>query len=151
MSAIPKLAELRRPGRWLQSHSVLDYNFSGVLEDPEEIEAAANPSSKSARERRFNGDLVYQVDPTTRGLDPISATASHGLDMLYALQAGYFSTPGGWPSLLNVDNYCKLLRTINIPLDINSEVFHLQNAVTLKHTAEGGIEDFLVSITLCFN
>ena len=151
VSADPKLAELRRLGKWLQPHSVLDYTFSGVLEDLEEIEAADNPSSKSARARRFKGDLVYQVDPTTRGLDPISATASHGLDMLYALQACSLSTPGGWPSLLNVDNYCKLLRAINIPLDINSKVFHLQNAVTLKHTAEGGIEEFLVSNTFCFN
>jgi hypothetical protein len=151
VSAIPKLAELRRPGRWLQSHNVLDFDFSGVLGDPEEINPAANPSSKSARERRFYGDLVYRVDPNTRGLDPNSVTASRGLDMLFGLQAGRLSTPSGWPSLLNVENYCKLLRTITIAPDINTGVSRLQNSVTLKHTAEGGIEDFIVSITLGFN
>jgi hypothetical protein len=41
-----------------------------------------------------------------------------------------------------------MLRAINIPLDINNTVFHFHNAVTLKYTAEGDIEDFLVSIML---
>ena len=127
---------------------MLDFDYAGVLGNPEEINPAANPSSRSARERRFYGDLVYRVDPNTRGLDPKSAEVSRGFDMLYGLQAGRLSTPSGWPSLLNVENYCKLLRTITIPLDINTGVFRLQNAVTLKHTAEGGIEDFIVSITL---
>ena len=148
MSAIPKLAELRRPGRWLQSRNVLDYDYSGVLGNPEEINPAANPSSRSARERRFYGDLVYRVDPNTRGLDPKSVEASRGYDTLYSLQSGRFSTPRGWPSMLNVGNYCKLLRTVPITLDTNAGVSYLHNSVTLKHTTEGGFKDFIVSIAL---
>jgi hypothetical protein len=141
-SANPKLAELRRLGKWLQPHSVLDFAYSGVLKDPKEIEAA---DGKPEKDRRFEGDLVYQIDPTPRGLDSTSATAVLRLDLLHALQASSLSTPGGWPSLRNVPNYLALLRAINIPLDINNTIFHLHNAVTLKYTAEGDIEDFIVS------
>ena len=124
---------------------MLDFDYAGVRGDPEEINPVAG---RSVKDKRFYGDLFYRVDPNTRGLDPKSVEACRVYDALHSLQSGRFSTPRGWPSMLNVGNYCKLLRTLPFTLDTNAGVSYIHNSVTLKRTTAGGFKDFIVSIAL---